>query len=88
MENKIRKQLAQKVRLLRFVHGWSQEDLAKKSGLHRTYISTLERAACSVGLDNLERIAQAFGLSVHDLLGMPDTRMLSKLLHSRPHPRR
>ena len=80
MENKVRTQLAQKIRLLRFVRGWSQAELAQRSRLHRTYISTVERAACSVGLDNLERLARAFGLSVQDLLDMPDTRALSKLL--------
>lgn len=80
MENKARKQLAEKLRLLRFIRGWSQEELAEESGLHRTYISTIERAGCNVGLDNLERLASAFGIGVIDLLGMPDQRGLSRLL--------
>lgn len=83
MENKARKQLAQKLRLLRFVKGWSQEQLAERSGLHRTYISTVERAGCNVGLDNLERLAGAFGIRVQELLGMPDRRALNRILTAR-----
>ncbi|HLQ24891.1 MAG TPA: helix-turn-helix transcriptional regulator [Acidiferrobacterales bacterium] len=40
-----RKTLAHKVRLLRFLRGWSQEVLAETSGLHRTYISSIEGAS-------------------------------------------
>lgn len=60
--------LAQHLRFLRFTRGWSQEQLAAASGLHRTYISSVERAQRNVGLDNLERLAQAFGLTVRQLL--------------------
>lgn len=59
--------LAQRLRLLRLLRRWSQEDLAAASGLHRTYISLLERAACNVTLDNLEKLARAFGVSVSEL---------------------
>ncbi len=87
MENKARKQLAEKLRLMRFVRGWSQEELAEASGLHRTYISTIERAGCNVGLDNLERLAGAFGIAVQDLLAMPDHRRLSRLVVPRRRQR-
>ena len=33
--------LAQKLRLLRFIRGWSQEVLAEFVGLHRTYVSSI-----------------------------------------------
>lgn len=54
------------------MRGWSQEQLAEASGLHRTYISLLERCECNASLDNVEKIADAFGLSVPELLGVPD----------------
>lgn len=54
------------------LHGWSQERLAAASGLHRTYISLIERSRCNISLDNLERIADAFALSLPDLLEAPD----------------
>jgi transcriptional regulator with XRE-family HTH domain len=72
--------LAQKVRTLRLMRGWSQEHLATACGWHRTYISLIERSACNVSLDNLEKLADAFGLSLPDLLGVPDAAFGEKLL--------
>lgn len=71
------------------MNGWSQERLAAASGLHRTYISLIERAACNVSLDNLERLADAFGVSLSELLGAPDPALFGeKLLATfRPQPK-
>jgi len=66
-----RKILAQKLRLLRFTRGWSQEVLAEHAGLHRTYVSSIERGERNVSLDNLEKLADAFDLSVSELLRRP-----------------
>ncbi len=62
-----RRLLARRLRALRFVRGWSQEALAEASGLHRTYISEIERAACNVGLDNLEKLAVGLEVELGDL---------------------
>ncbi|MEM1174024.1 MAG: helix-turn-helix transcriptional regulator [Pseudomonadota bacterium] len=48
--------------------GWSQEDLAEKAGLHRTYIGAIERKERNVSIDNIERIARAFRVPVGVLL--------------------
>ena len=48
--------------------GWSQEDLAFEAGLHRTFIAHVERLARNISLDNIEKIAVAFGARVHELL--------------------
>ncbi|OGC42005.1 transcriptional regulator [candidate division WOR-3 bacterium RBG_13_43_14] len=58
----------QKVRELRMKKGWSQEDLAKKTYVHRTYIGSIERSERNVSLINIERIAKAFGLKPWQLL--------------------
>ena len=63
-----RERLALHVRLLRAGHGWSQEDLAEQSGLHRNYIGHIERAELNAGLDNVEKIARAFGMALCALL--------------------
>lgn len=66
--NSLRAQLGRRLRILRAVHGWSQEALADASGLHRTYISAIERGRCNLSLDNLERLAAAFGVTSSALL--------------------
>lgn len=66
--NPLRTQLGRRLRILRAVHGWSQEALADASGLHRTYISAIERGHCNLSLDNLERLAAAFGVTSSALL--------------------
>ena len=75
-----RSRLARKLRLLRMMRGWSQEELAHASGLHRTYISLIERSACSVRLDNLERLANTFGITLPELLGATDPAEVGKRL--------
>ena len=67
MDLRARELLGQKLRWLRFMRHWSQEELAHASGLHRTYISAIERAKCNVSLDNIEKLALAFGLHVSEL---------------------
>ncbi|GAC1431548.1 MAG: helix-turn-helix transcriptional regulator [Ktedonobacteraceae bacterium] len=46
----------------------SQEDFAERSGLHRTYVSDLERGRRNVSLENIEKLAKALNLSMSDLM--------------------
>lgn len=46
----------------------SQEELAYRCGLHRTYISDVERCVRNISVDNIEKIAVALGVSPADLL--------------------
>jgi transcriptional regulator with XRE-family HTH domain len=66
--NNILKIFAQNVRALRLQKGWSQEELAKYSDLHRTYIGAIERQERNISLLNVERIAKALKVDVKDLL--------------------
>lgn len=56
----------QKVRQLRNQKGWSQEHLALKCNLHRTYIGAIERGERNVSLRNIEKIASALEISIRD----------------------
>ena len=60
--------LAINVRALRHAEGVSQEALADRCGLHRTYIGSVERAERNVTLSTLEVLASGLGVSVSDLL--------------------
>ena len=64
----IQKKFGEKLKEIRIQKGLSQEKLAFKSGLHRTYISDIERGARNVSLVNIEKIAKALGISNSELL--------------------
>lgn len=45
----------------------SQEKLAEKAKVHRTYIGMIERAEKNITLSNMEKIAKALGIKISDL---------------------
>ena len=53
----------ERVRQLRKEKRMSQEELADKANLHRTYIGMIERAEKNVTLINIEKIAKALEVS-------------------------
>jgi transcriptional regulator with XRE-family HTH domain len=57
-----------KVRALRSAQGLSQEELADRAGLHRTYISQIERAVKNVTLVSVEKVAKALDVSLAELV--------------------
>ncbi len=60
--------LARNMRQLRGELEISQEELAATCGLHRTYIGSVERCERNISIDNIEKIAEALGVSVVQLL--------------------
>ena len=61
--------LASNLRRLRTSAGLSQEELADRAGLHRTYISSVERAHRNVSLENLFKIARGLEVNAQELIG-------------------
>ena len=57
-----------RVRALREGLGWSQEKLAEESGLHGTYISSIERGERNISLLNILRIARALRIDPGQLV--------------------
>jgi transcriptional regulator with XRE-family HTH domain len=64
----VRQRLAANLREQRQRQSLSQEALADLAGLHRTYVSQVERTVTNVSLDNVVRLAEALNLDVHVLL--------------------
>jgi len=75
----IRTILAENIRAYRRSKNISQEELAEKCGLHRTYVGSVERCERNVTLSTLELLASALGVSVPELLSnseIPETEKL------------
>lgn len=53
---------------LRQDQGWSQEELAERAGLHRTYVSGVERGVRNPTVTVLEKLARGLGVSMPDLI--------------------
>jgi len=60
--------LAVQINRYRSALGWTQEELANASGLHRTYIGHVERGEINVALKNIVLIADALDVTPADLL--------------------
>lgn len=61
------KTFSDNVRKYRNEKGLTQEMLAELSGLHRTYISDIERQTRSISLENIQRIADALNIDTYKL---------------------
>jgi transcriptional regulator with XRE-family HTH domain len=59
---------AANLRKRRLQLGLSQEETAERSGLHRTYIGSVEGGERNVSIDNMERLAEALDADIITLL--------------------
>jgi transcriptional regulator with XRE-family HTH domain len=64
----IRRRVGQNVRKFRLAQGWSQEEFADQCGLHRTYVSGVERGVRNPTVTVLQKIAKALKVSAGQLL--------------------
>lgn len=64
----IRVKFGERVRLRREELGLSQEEFAFQSGIHRTYVSGVERGVRNPSLTMVERIAKGLDMSFSELL--------------------
>lgn len=69
----VTKQFGRNLRASRIQRHISQEDLAELSGLHRTYISGLERGLRNPTITVVSRLAQALNVAPGDLFGVNET---------------
>jgi two-component system response regulator len=66
--------------------GYSQEVLAERADLHRTYVTDIERGTRNLTLESISRLANALGVCIHDLFPPEVFRHPSG--NSAPHARR
>ncbi len=65
--------LGQTVRRRRQALGFSQEELAWRADLHRTYVTDVERGARNLTMSTIDRLARALEVPLSSLLGEVDT---------------
>ena len=67
MKREVLIKFGQKIREERAKLGLSQEELASRAGVHRTYIGMIERAEKNITLENIEKIAKALKISISEI---------------------
>ncbi len=70
MKREVLIKFGNKVREERLALGLSQEELAARAGVHRTYVGMIERAEKNITLTNIEKIAKALELSINEITKM------------------
>ena len=63
----INKKVGVNIRKYRTKKGWSQEQLALETGLHRAYVGQIERGEKNIGIKNLELIAKILNIPIAKL---------------------
>ena len=71
--SEIQRRFGKRVRELRLARGLSQEELAFRVGIHRTYLGGVERGERNPSLKNIAAIAEALGVTLSELLLFGDT---------------
>lgn len=62
------KRFGDRLRLVRRRKGFSQEKLAALAGVHRTFVSSVERGERNISLLNIARLAKALEISLPKLM--------------------
>lgn len=61
-------EFGKRIRQLRNIHKFSQEELSQLTGFHRTYIGMIERGERNISLTNIGVFAKVFNLTIDELL--------------------
>jgi len=67
MKKEILVKFGKQVRKERLKQNLTQDELAARAGVHRTYIGMIERAEKNITLENIEKIARALNLKIEDI---------------------
>ena len=66
--SEILEKFGERVRELRKEAGWSQEEFADECEMDRTYVGGIERGERNLALRNIEKVADALGITLSELM--------------------
>src|SRR6267142_1309330 len=84
VSNDIKSRFGTAVRTQRKRLGISQEELAGRAGLHRTYVADIERGARNLSLANIEKLAKALDVSIPILFSQAEPQLKPSLVDELP----
>ena len=67
----VNRRFGERIRALRLAKGWSQEDLAERAGMDRTYVGGIERGRRNPTLKNVAALARALECHLNELFEFP-----------------
>lgn len=74
MSSDICVRIGRRIRELRKEKGWTQFEMAERSGIDRSYLAEVETGKIEICLRNLELIAQTFELELHQFVKLPKSK--------------
>lgn len=77
-EQKFLQEIGLRLRSFREAKGWSQEELALNSGLHRTYVGDVERGERNISVLNLSKLAIALEIPIATLFENDDRSVIGE----------
>lgn len=76
----LEKQLGNRIKTLRKLRGWTQENLAEQAKVSVQHVGEIERGDGNPTLQSLERLSKGFGITVSQLLTVEDPDQETELL--------
>ncbi len=76
----LEKQLGNRIKTLRKLRGWTQENLAEQAKVSVQHVGEIERGDGNPTLQSLERLSKGLGITVSQLLAVEDPGQETELL--------
>jgi len=73
-QEEILRRLGARIRALRLERGWTQDEFADLSGLHRTQVGAFETGRMNITIASLHLVAQSLGVRIVDLFAGVEDR--------------
>lgn len=74
----VRAALGRRIRDLRKIKGWSQEELAHRAGLHWTYVGQVERGKRNIAIVNIAKLANALNVNLSEMFSAFNQRATTR----------